>query len=192
MARVREAGDRVTPVTGIPTVTVLLALKPPSAVVAVMVACPAESPSTVPALLTEATAGADECQVTVLSVAFAGSTVAVSKALSPGRRRKLAGSTLTPVTGTPTRTSTVAVKPPSAVVAVTWVFPIVTPVTRPLTFTVAMFVSADCQVTALLVASAGSTLAVSCPVAPGATRSGLGVTSTPVAGTTTLRAQLPV
>ena len=58
-----------------------------------------------------------------------------------------------------------AVKPPSTVVAVTTVCPVVTAVTRPLADTVAMLLSATLHVTLLLAASA-LTAATSCAVCP--------------------------
>jgi len=74
----------------------------------------------------------------------------------------------------------VAVNEPSAVVTVTAAVPDATAVTRPVAFTVAIVVSLDAHVTALLEALAGTTAAVSCCVAPTATLAEAGVTVTPV------------
>ena len=70
-------GETLTPVTGTLTVIAVVAVKPPSAVVAVMVADPAALAVTTPPAVTEATPDALELQVTVLLVAFSGDTVAV-------------------------------------------------------------------------------------------------------------------
>ena len=76
------------------------AVKPPSAVLAVITADPCVSPVTSPVLLTEAMAGEPELQVTLLLLAVAGVTVAVSCNVSFIAIESEAVVTLTPVTGT--------------------------------------------------------------------------------------------
>src|SRR5687767_14318030 len=75
------------------------AVKPPSAVVAVIVAEPCARAVTRPVLLTVAIAGALELHVTFLLVALEGVTVAVSCKVSLIPSESAAGLTLTPVTG---------------------------------------------------------------------------------------------
>jgi hypothetical protein len=76
---VTAAASRVTPVTATTpgpkavTVTAHSAVKPPSAVVTVIVAVPADTPVTRPVALTEATAAALDDQVTLGSSASEGS-----------------------------------------------------------------------------------------------------------------------
>ena len=91
------------PVAGIVsemTLTLQVAVLDPSWVVTVMVALPVPTAFTVP-LLTVATPMLLLVQVTILSVASAGLTVAVSERLSPLLRLTELLSMSTPVTGTP-------------------------------------------------------------------------------------------
>ena len=81
------------------TVTTQVAVKPPSTVVTVISASPTVTAVTLPSA-TVATPSSLEVQVTLLSVAFSGSTVAVRLALSPSVRASSAASRLTPVTAT--------------------------------------------------------------------------------------------
>ena len=93
--------SRVTWVTAMTlalTVTVQVAVFPPSVVLTVMVAVPAFTAVTLPLWSTVATAGAEEDQVT--DVASPGDTVAESDWLSPSVRVMEEGLTLTPVTAT--------------------------------------------------------------------------------------------
>ena len=76
-----------------------------------------------------------------------------------------------------------SVKLPSLVVAVIVAVPTETPVTSPELFTVATDSSLLVQVTFLLVASSGMTLAATSATLPISTVSVAGVTSTPVTGT---------
>jgi len=77
----------------------------------------------------------------------------------------------------------VAVWLPLVVVTVIVAVPAATPVTKPLLFTVATPVLLDDQVTALLVALDGETVAVSCCVDPEAIDAEVGLTVTPVTAT---------
>ncbi|MBT9166588.1 MAG: hypothetical protein DDT25_01279 [Chloroflexi bacterium] len=82
-------------------VIVLVAVKLPSVVRAVMVAWPAATPVTRP-LTTVATVVLPDVQVTALFVAFSGATVAASCRVVPMLTVASAGVTVTPVTGTTT------------------------------------------------------------------------------------------
>ena len=73
----------------------------------------------------------------------------------------VAGSTVTPVTGTTTDKLQVLTFPPSTVVTVIATFPVETAVTTPVALTVAIALFADLQVTFLLVAVDGVIAAVS-------------------------------
>ena len=75
------------------------------------------------------------------------------------------------------------VKLPSCVVVVMTAFPGTTAVTRPVGLTVATDVLLLLQVTLLLVAFEGATVAVSCCVFPTESVREAGLTATPVAGT---------
>ena len=91
-----------TPVTGtlaVDTVTALVAVKPPSWVVTVMVALPAATAVTSPEEFTVATEVLPDVQLTVLFVALEGATVAVSCCVPPGLSDTVTGDTDTPVTG---------------------------------------------------------------------------------------------
>ena len=90
-----------------PTTTSQAAVKPPSTVVAVMVAEPVATPFTRPVLLTVATAVSLELQVTLLSVAEPGVTVAVSCSVAPTPMAALDLSRLTPVTGVPSSVTSI-------------------------------------------------------------------------------------
>ena len=132
----------------------------PSAVVAVMVALPFATAVTTPLAFTVATAVLSEAQVTVLFVALSGNTMAVRLPVCPGFSDRVAGATLNPVTEVLTSTAQVAVLPPSAVVAVMMALPLATAVTTPVWSTAATPVLLELQLTALLVALAGCTVAV--------------------------------
>ena len=80
------------------TVTVQVAVLPPSAVVTVMVAEPALTAVTFPLASTVATAVLLDAQVTALSVAPLGATVAVSRSEPPTVRVVLVLFSVTPVT----------------------------------------------------------------------------------------------
>ena len=75
---------------------------------------------------------------------------------------------------------TVAVLPPSCVVAVRMALPAAIPVTRPRLLTVATEVLSELQLTVLLEASAGETVAVSCCVISRGMLAEGGLTLTPV------------
>ena len=114
--------------------TAQIAFFPPSFVVAVMVAAPADLAVTTPVLDTEATVVLLDDQVTDLSVASEGVTVAVKDTSSPSVKERLALSRVTPVTGiTFALTVTVhdAVLLPSSVVTKIMVVPSVIASTRP-------------------------------------------------------------
>lgn len=152
---------RVTPVTGTVagvTVTVQAAALPPSAVVAVMTAVPGATPETLPLWSTPATAGLEEVQRTVLLVASAGRTVAVSWREALTATEAVAWSRVTPVTGMAawlTVTAQEAVLPPSLLVAVMTAVPGALAVTVPVASTEATFAALELQVTPWLVASVG-------------------------------------
>ena len=81
------------------TVTVQAAVLAPSAVVTVMVALPEPMAVTFPLLSTVATAVLLDVQVTLLSVASLGATVAVSRSEPPTVSPRLVLFSVTPVTG---------------------------------------------------------------------------------------------
>ena len=155
-----------------------------------MVAVPADTPVTRPVLFTVATRVLFELQVTVLFVAFEGKTVAVSCCVAFTETVAVAGITLTPVIGTVTVMTLVAIFPPSCVVTVMVALPCARPVTRPVLFTVATDVLSELQVTVLLVASNGKTVAVSCCVEFTETVAVAGLTLTPVTGIPVLSAYI--
>lgn len=182
-------GDTLTPVTGIlNTVIEAVAVCAPFCVVTVIVALPGDTPVTKPDPSTLATEALLELQLTVLMVAFAGATVAVSCCVAPTLNDAVSGETVTPVTGTMdevTVTSAVAVKLPSTEVTVIVEVPMVSAITTPFVLTVATAVLLDEYVTDLLLAFEGVTAGVSCRVAPPVSEKVVGVTLMPVTGTTT-------
>ena len=101
----------------------------------------------------------EEFHVTALSVASAGVIVAVSDPVLPLSITSADLSSDTPVTGTVTVTVQLAVYPPSAVFTLIVPVPPPTAVTTPEASTVATSVLLEDQLTALLVASAGETVA---------------------------------
>lgn len=139
------------------TVTVQMAVLLPSAVVAVIVVCPAATPVTTP-LLTVAILASPVDQVTVLLVAFGGSMVAVSVVVPFTCTLAVVGFSVIPVTAT---ASTVTVQ--DAVIelsvveiAVMVAVPAATPVTLPELSTVAILLLLLVQFTALpVLASVG-------------------------------------
>ncbi len=103
------------------TVTLLVAVLPPSSVLTVMAAEPAATPDTTPTALTVATEVLLEDQFTFLLVALAGDTVADKVVVFPLLRVSEVGETLTLETATEvlvTFTVAVAVLAPSCVVTV--------------------------------------------------------------------------
>ena len=162
----------VTPVTLtslLLTVTLHVAVLPPSSVVTVMVASPAFTAVTLPVASTVATAALLDFHVTFLLVAFSGRMVATRVSLPPTRRLVAVLLSFTPVTLTSlslTVTLHVAVLPPSSVVTVMVASPAFTPVTLPAASTVAMAVSLDFQVTFWLVAFSGVMVAVRVSLSP--------------------------
>ena len=182
--RLRVFLSRDTPVTAIVfavTVTSQVAVLLPSAVVTEMVAFPALPAVTLPSA-TVATLSSDDFQLTALLVALSGATVAVSVSDSPSTRLRVFLFRVTPVTATVlavTVTEQVAVLLPSAVVTVMVVFPALTAVTLP-SATVATLSSDDFQLTALLVALSGATVAVRVSDAPSRRLSVVLLSETPV------------
>lgn len=146
------------------TVTAQLAVKPPSAVVTIMVAEPVATPVTTPDWLTVATEAFDVDHVTDLFVALEGETLADSVAVDPALTVKVDLFSDTPVTDTVealTVTAHEAYLPlPSVAVALIVADPVPTAVTWPDWFTTATEVLDDDQLTVLLVALAGRTVAV--------------------------------
>jgi hypothetical protein len=137
-------------------------------------------------VLTVAIAVLPELQVTLLLVALVGATVAVNVVVEPTFTLAVVGDTATPVTGTfvvLTVIADVAVNPPLTVVTVIVALPAATLVTTPAVFTVAMAVLLLDQVTLLLVALVGATVAVNVVVEPTFTLAVVGNTATPVTGT---------
>ena len=99
----KVVGAIVTPVTAtvdVLTVTLLVAVFPPSTVVAVIVVVPAAIAVTNPLLFTVATAALLEVQLTFLFVAFEGLTVAVSCVVPFTDSVAVVGVNVTPVTAT--------------------------------------------------------------------------------------------
>jgi hypothetical protein len=146
------------------TVTLQVAVFPPSTVVAKMVAVPALTPVTTPVVLfIVAIEVSLLVHVTLLLVASAGSTAAVSVMVLFTPTVRFVAVILTPVTGlfAASSTSTVqaAVFPPSSVLTVMVTLPFFLPVTTPLLFTVAIASLLLFQITFLLVASDGSIVA---------------------------------
>jgi hypothetical protein len=166
---------RLTPVTFITagdTVIVHDAVKPPSAVVTVIVAIPAATAVTNPLEDTIALLPSEVLHVTFWFVAFAGAMVAVSCSVPPTEIVVVDLFRLTPVTFITAGDTVIvhdAVKPPSAVVTVIVADPAETPVTSPLAFTVAFAESLLVHIRVWLVAPVGAIVAVSCSVPPTAT-----------------------
>ena len=185
---VRVVRFRVTPVTGVLTVTAQVAVLPPSAVVTVMVALPFATAVTLPVWSTVATLGALELQLTVWFVAVDGCTVAVRFRVAPGFSVRVVGFRETPVTGVRTVTAQVAVWPPSVVLTVMVALPFATAVTTPFASTLATPSSLEVQLTVWFVAVAGCTVAVRLPVPPGFSVRVVGATLTDVTGTVTVSA----
>ncbi|MPN41061.1 hypothetical protein SDC9_188601 [bioreactor metagenome] len=138
--------------------------------VTVTVASPAATAVTTPPF-TLAMASSLLAQLTFLFVASAGAMVAAKVAVSPIFKAASFLSKVTPVTGTTTGsgsltvTMQLAVFWPSSVVTVIVALPAATAVTTP-SFTVAMASSLLDQLTFLLVASAGATVAAKVAVSP--------------------------
>src|SRR5699024_1451110 len=94
-------GSTVTPVTAIVlavTVNAHLAVLLPSLVVTVMSALPALTAVTLPLLSTVSIDASDDVNVTVLSVAVDGATVATKLPVAPSSNDKVVLSNVTPVT----------------------------------------------------------------------------------------------
>ena len=157
---------RLTPVTGTVTVTAQVADLLPA--VAVIVAVPPALAVTLPLASTVATDVSLLDQVTVLSVALLGSTVAESVAVLPLVSERLVWFSVTLVTSMAlTVTAQSAVFPPSSVVTVITAEPTPWAVTFPFVSTVATLVLLLLQPTFLLPALSGFTVAVSVSVSPG-------------------------
>jgi hypothetical protein len=183
--------SRLTPVTAIGvTVTAHVAVFPPSAVFAVIVALPAAFPVTEPAELTVATAVLLLVHATVLFAAFDGATVALIAALAPTLTDNFVLSRLTPVTAIGfTVTFVVAIFPPSDVFAVIVAVPALFPVTTPLELTVATDVLLLDHVSFLFVAHAGTTVILMVTVLPSTTEAVDAAAVNPVTGTLTNSAE---
>ena len=146
-------------VTGI-GFTVTLHVADWSPAFAVIVAVPIFNPVTLPFASTDATVASLLLQLTVLSVAFAGPTVAVSWALSSNWISSVGWSSEMDVTGIGF-TVTLHVADWSPAFAVIVAVPIFNPVTLPFASTDATVASLLLQLTVLSVASSGLTVAVS-------------------------------
>ena len=169
------------------TVTEQVAVLPPSVVVTVIVAVPAFFAVTTPEVETAATVVLFDDQLTVLSEAFVGLTVAVSAWVSPSVKVSKVLSSITLVTctiGAFTVTVQVAVLPASVVVTVIVAVPAFFAVTTPSEDTVATVMLFDDQVTDLLEAFDGFTVAVSAWVSPSVRVRDVLSSVTPVTGMT--------
>ena len=158
-----------TPLINTPsTVISQVAVCAPSAVVAVIVAVPTETAVTVPPVETVATAALLLLHITVLLPALAGNTVAWSCCVAPTPSCTDVGETVTLVGTISSTSETVqaAALLPELVLTVIIAVPRAFLVTRPVEDTVATDALLLVHVTFLLVALAGSTVAVSCCVAP--------------------------
>ena len=187
-----EVLSKLTPVTLGFTVTAQLAVLAPSWVVTVITAVPAFLATMAPEDVTVATVSLSEAQVTSLSVAVVGETVAVSVWVSPSDKVKEVLFRETPVTGTLTVTEQDAVLPPSLVVTVIVALPPAFAVTTPVAETVATEVLLEDQVTDLSVASDGETVAVRVRLSPATMVKDIWSRLTPVTGMTTVTLQVAV
>ena len=158
------------PVTGIvnfSTFTLHVAIKPPSAVVTMIIAVPSEMAVTSPVDETVATDALLLLQFTVRFVAVAGDTAAVNcsvAAICIVRDVLLRVMPVTGIVNFSTFTLHVAIKPPPAVAALITVVPSATAVTNPVDEIVATVALLLLQDTFLFVAFAGNTVSVSCAV----------------------------
>ena len=178
--------SRVTDPVGTVTVTTHSAVLSPH--LAVIVAFPALTAVTLPSA-TLATDSSEDVQVTFLSVASSGFTVAVNVAVSPTANVRVALSRVTDPVGTVTVTAHSAVLSPHLAVMAT--FPALTAVTIPLS-TFATDSSEEVQDTFLSVASSGLTVAISCAVSPTANESDVLSRVTEPVGTVTVTAHSAV
>lgn len=161
---------RLTPVTGTVTVTAQVADLLPA--VAVIVAEPPATAVTLPFASTVATASLLLFQVTVLSVALEGDTVAVRVSVAPFVKDSVCLFKVTLDTSIAlTETVHCAVLPPSSVVTVIVAVPTPCAVTCPLASTDATDVLLLLQETFLLPALSGLTVATSVSVCPGSKES---------------------
>ena len=183
MGNVVDVLFSVTPVTDCVTVTVAVAIRAPSSVVTVMVAVPGAAAVTRPLASTVATDVLSLRHVTFWLVALAGAMMATKVSVAPTLSVAVVLFSVTPVTRCSTVIVLVAECPPSAVVTVIVAVPGAMAVTNPLAFTVATAELLLDHVTFLLVASAGTTVAVSVVVEPTLSVAA-GVTVTPVGGIT--------
>ena len=145
-----------------PTVTTHLAVLVPlvmSAAVAVMVALPSATPTTTPPVYVTIPVGGSQLQVTPWLVALVGTNVGTRVSVPPTDMFVAAFNEML-VTGTSTSTKHVAVLPPSFVATIMEAVPRPLPVTLPLGSTSAILSLLLFQVTALLVALEGRTVAV--------------------------------
>lgn len=152
-------------VTADVTVTSHVSVFDPSFVVTVIITgvsgSVALTPVTTPLVFTVANSSLDEENVTVLSVAFIGATVAVSDVVEPTSTLTVLGAIVTPVT-LMTGFVTVTVHSsfnPLLVVAVIFTVPDLTPVTLPEASTVAIALLSVENVTVLSSAFSGNTVA---------------------------------
>lgn len=149
------------------TVTEQVAVLPPSAVLAVIVAVPAFFAVTSPSEDTVATEVLFDDHVTSLLDALEGLTVAINHVVSPTVMERLEGESVTLVTGTDfTVIEHVAVLPPSAVLTVIVAEPTLLAVIVPSEATKATSGLLDVHVTSLFVAFEGLTVAVRLEVSP--------------------------
>jgi hypothetical protein len=184
-ARLRLLALRVTPVTGVTTLTAQVAvLLLPSLVLAVIVADPRPMAVTVPVVPTVATAAFELDQVTDLSVVLDGVTVATRVSVPPIANLLVLLLRLIPVAWTNIVTEQAAVLAPSAVVAVIAAFPAEMPLTFPAASTVATLGVSLAHETFRLVALLGEIVGTRVSLAPTAIRVLALFSVTPVTGTT--------
>ena len=130
----------VMPVTGMYTVIVLVAVKFPSCVVAVIMVVPSVMPVTSPLEFTVATVGVSLVQMMVWLLASAGVIVALTGSVWPMGSCFVLSAIVMPVTGVCTVIMAVAVCPESVACTMNSVVPLPTAVTSPVAgFIVAMF-----------------------------------------------------
>ncbi len=155
----------VIPSAGVATTVISIDAACPAEFVAVIVVVPIETAVTRPVSDTVATSVFSDFQVTVLSVASSGVTLAVSctvcdafRVMEPSADMEM------PSAGVGTTVISIDAVCPAEFVAVIVAEPIETAVTSPVSETVATSAFSDFQVTDLSVASLGVTVAVSCTV----------------------------
>ena len=161
-SRDRRVLFRLTPLTAVVTVTLQVADLLPSSDLTVMAEVPFPTAVTLPEDVTDATEELEDDQITDLSLAVEGDTVAVSVSLWPTSRDKVVLFRLTPVTAVVTVTLQVADLPPSSDLTVMVAGPFPTAVTVPLDTVATELLLED----HLSVTSEGTTVATNVSLVP--------------------------